>query len=52
MGKRNATDKNLQNVVEHLELEGVNAHNAQQLQQDINDRKNKSAVNHDHTKRP
>lgn len=40
-------DKNLSNVVEALDVEPVNAHQAQQLQQDKNDRRNQDAINHD-----
>lgn len=39
--------KNLQNVVDRLEVEGVNAHNAQQLNRDIMDRKHESQIEHD-----
>jgi hypothetical protein len=41
-------DKNLKNVVKGLATDGVNAHNAQQLQQDANDRKHQDDMNHDH----
>jgi hypothetical protein len=40
-------DKNLQNVVEELEQDSVNSHQAQQLQQDTNDRRHQDALNHD-----
>lgn len=40
-------DKNLSNVVEQLEEEAVNAHQANQLQQKVEDRKNQDAMNHD-----
>lgn len=40
-------DKNLSNVVEQLEQEPVNAHHAQQLQQQKNDRRHQAALNHD-----
>ncbi|PZD96370.1 hypothetical protein DNH61_07605 [Paenibacillus sambharensis] len=40
-------DKNLSNVVEDLNVTAVNAHNAQQLQQDVNDRRHQDALNHD-----
>jgi len=42
-------DKNLSNVVEALEVEAVNSHQAQQLQQDKNDRSNQDDMNHDHS---
>lgn len=51
MTKQKARDKNLQNEVKNLELDGVNAHHAQQLKQDINDRKHQDAINHDYTNR-
>lgn len=51
MTKMKSGDKNLQNEVKNLDIEGVNAHNAQQLKQDINDRKHKDAQNHDYTTR-
>lgn len=44
---KKSVDKNLQNVVKALKTEGVNAHNAQQLQQDSNDRKHQDEMNHD-----
>ncbi|WP_223067039.1 hypothetical protein [Paenibacillus caui] len=48
MTKHNgAADKNLQNVVEALDTVPVNSHQAQQLQQDKNDRRNKDVQNHD-----
>ncbi|MFD0672550.1 hypothetical protein [Cohnella sp. GCM10027633] len=40
-------DKNLSNVAEQLENDPVNAHHAQQLQQDKNDRRHQAALNHD-----
>ncbi|MET1175988.1 hypothetical protein [Paenibacillus amylolyticus] len=40
-------DKNLQNVVDDLEQPAVNSHHAQQIQQDINDRRHQDALNHD-----
>jgi hypothetical protein len=49
MTQQKSRDKNLQNVVKDLEVEAVNAHNAQQLQQDTNDRRHKDAMNHDET---
>ncbi|MDQ0659306.1 hypothetical protein [Paenibacillus sp. W2I17] len=42
-------DKNLQNVVDDLEQPAVNSHQAQQIQQDINDRRHQDALNHDKT---
>lgn len=48
MTKQKSRDKNLQNVDKSLKVEGVNAHQGQQLQQDINDRKHKDALNHDY----
>lgn len=42
-------DKNLSNVVEQLEQNPVNAHHAQQLQQQKNDRRHQDALNHDKT---
>lgn len=49
MTKQKSQDKNLQNVVKDLEVEAVNAHNAQQLQQNVNDRRHQDALNHDET---
>lgn len=40
-------DKNLSNVAEQLEQAPVNAHHAQQLQQQKNDRRHQAALNHD-----
>ncbi|MNC07778.1 hypothetical protein D3C75_553350 [compost metagenome] len=51
MTKQKSQDKNLQNVAKHLEIEGVNAHHAQQLKQDLNDRKHMDALNRDTTTR-
>lgn len=45
MAKQKSPDKNLQNAAKHLDIEGVNAHHAQQLKQDINDRKHMDALN-------
>lgn len=42
-------DKNLQNVVDELEHPAVNSHHAQQIQQDVNDRRHQDALNHDKT---
>ncbi|HTG68506.1 MAG TPA: hypothetical protein VL921_04535 [Candidatus Udaeobacter sp.] len=44
---KGTADKNLSNVVEALDIEPVNSHQAQQLQQDKNDRHNQDAINHD-----
>jgi hypothetical protein len=44
---KNGVDKNLMNVVEHLDRNPVNSHHAQQLQQDANDRRNQAAMDHD-----
>ncbi|WP_169456492.1 hypothetical protein [Paenibacillus pinihumi] len=44
---KNNLDKNLSGVVHDLENEPVNAHHAQQLQQDKNDRRHQDALNHD-----
>lgn len=49
MTQQKSRDKNLQNVVKDLEVEAVNAHHAQQLQQKTNDRRHKDAQNHDET---
>ncbi|MBB3073267.1 hypothetical protein FHS14_006304 [Paenibacillus baekrokdamisoli] len=40
-------DKNLSNVVEDLDKNPVNSHQAQQIQQDTNDRRHQDALNHD-----
>lgn len=40
-------DKTLRNVVEELEADKVNAHHAQQLNQQHNDRRHQDALNHD-----
>lgn len=44
---KGSADKNLSNVVEDLEQNPVNAHHAQQLQQDANDRRHQDELNHD-----
>lgn len=44
---KGTADKNLSNVVEALDIEPVNSHQAQQLQQEKNDRRNQDAINHD-----
>jgi hypothetical protein len=49
MTKQKAADKNLQNVAKDLETTPVNAHNAQQLQQNTNDHRHKDALNHNPT---
>jgi hypothetical protein len=49
MTQQKSQDKNLQNVAGDLKVDPVNAHNAQQLQQDVNDRKKKNARNHNPT---
>jgi hypothetical protein len=40
-------DKNLSNVTEHLAQNPVNAHHAQQLNQNSNDRRHQDAIRHD-----
>lgn len=49
MTKQKSVDKNLQNVVKHLDQNGVNAHHAQQLRQNANDRQKQDRHNHDTT---
>ncbi|WP_168928320.1 hypothetical protein [Paenibacillus ginsengarvi] len=49
MTKQKSADKNLQNVVKDLAQDPVNAHHAQQLQQDTNDRQKRDRHNHDTT---
>lgn len=49
MTKQKAVDKNLQNVVKDLDTTAVNAFDAQQKQQDVNDRRHKDALNHNVT---
>ncbi|MFD0590525.1 hypothetical protein ACFQZE_21280 [Paenibacillus sp. GCM10027627] len=44
---KGTADKNLSNVVEALETEPVNSHQAQQLQQDKNDRRHQDSINFD-----
>ncbi|WP_197259441.1 hypothetical protein [Paenibacillus dendritiformis] len=46
MDKRHQ-DKNLRNVIDDLDADPVNSHQAQQLQQDRNDRRHQDALNHD-----
>ncbi|WP_179090248.1 hypothetical protein MHI37_00495 [Paenibacillus sp. FSL H8-0548] len=45
---KGSVDKNLSNVADALSIDAVNGHQAQQLQQDKNDRRNQDAINHDH----
>jgi hypothetical protein len=52
MTKAKGIDKNLQNVVEDLKQDAVNGHQAQQLQQDVNDRRHQDALNHERDNRP
>ncbi len=42
-----AVDKNLKNVVKDLDEAPVNSHHAQQLQQDVNDRRHEDKNHHD-----
>lgn len=44
---KGTADKNLSNVVEALEVNPVNSHHAQQLQQDKNDRRHQDSLNFD-----
>ncbi|WP_177182785.1 hypothetical protein [Paenibacillus sp. OV219] len=44
---KGTADKNLSNVVEDLDKNPVNSHQAQQLQQDTNDRRHQDDLNHD-----
>ncbi|MGG1519851.1 hypothetical protein ABE504_30915 [Paenibacillus oryzisoli] len=46
MTKQKGADKNLQNVAKDLEAGAVNAHNAQQIQQQTNDQRHQDALNH------
>ena len=41
-------DKNLSNLAQDLAEDHVNAHQAQQLNQQVNDRRHETALNHDH----
>ncbi|MCM3750346.1 hypothetical protein M3223_23865 [Paenibacillus pasadenensis] len=43
---KSAVDKNLQNVVDDLEQEPVNAHHANQLQRQTEDRRHQDNLNH------
>jgi hypothetical protein len=45
--KQKGSDKNLQNVVKDLEAEPVNAHNANQLQRQSEDRRHQDNLNHE-----
>lgn len=51
MTKQKGPDKNLQSVAAELERDAVNSHHAQQILQDVNDRRHQDALNHDTTKR-
>ncbi|MCZ8523389.1 MULTISPECIES: hypothetical protein [Paenibacillus] len=44
---KSGVDKNLQNVVDDLEVQPVNSHQAQQVQQQTNDHRHQDALNHD-----
>ncbi|GLX71382.1 hypothetical protein [Paenibacillus glycanilyticus] len=44
---KGSLDKNLSNVVDDLAQTPVNSHQAQQLNQDVNDRRHQDALNHD-----
>lgn len=44
---KGSLDKNLSNVIDDLAETPVNAHHAQQLQQDVNDRRHQDEINHD-----
>jgi len=46
MAEQNGEDKNLLNVKKDLRKTPVNSHQAQQLQQDVNDRRHQDALNH------
>ncbi|WCK54704.1 hypothetical protein PP175_01295 [Aneurinibacillus sp. Ricciae_BoGa-3] len=49
MGKKNKVshDKNLQNVIEDLEVMPVSGLYAREIQQDRNDRRHQDALNHE-----
>jgi hypothetical protein len=49
MTKQKSTDKNLQNVAKDLDANPVGAHNAQQIQQKVNDHRHQDALNHEGT---
>ena len=44
---KGSVDKNLSNVVDDLNENPVNSHQAQQIQQDANDRRHQDMLNHD-----
>ncbi|MFD1957176.1 hypothetical protein ACFSL6_24155 [Paenibacillus thailandensis] len=44
---KGTSDKNLFNVVQELDKNPVNSHQAQQLEQDSMDRRHQDALNHD-----
>ncbi|WP_173275803.1 hypothetical protein [Paenibacillus sp. NEAU-GSW1] len=46
---KGSLDKNLSNVTDDLAQTPVNSHQAQQWNQDVNDRRNQDAINHDRT---
>lgn len=47
---KSGNDKNLTNVVEDLDRTPVNAHQAQQMQQKVNDRRHRDINNRDNNK--
>lgn len=47
MTKQKAVDKNLQNVAKDFEASPVNSHQAQQVQQQVNDHRHQDALNHE-----
>lgn len=47
MTRQRAVDKNLQNVAKDFEASPVNSHQAQQVQQQVNDNRHQDALNHD-----
>lgn len=47
MTKQKSPDKNLQNVAKDWKANPVNSHNAQQIQQQVNDHHHQDALNHD-----
>lgn len=44
---KGGVDKNLSNVADALNVDPVNSHHAQQLQQDKNDRRHQDSLNFD-----
>lgn len=44
---KGTADKNLSNVVQDLDKNPVNAHQAQQFEQDVIDRRRQDEINHD-----